>query len=374
MSKNFDHSDLSQLVTEHLTSAILILDDQLRVLYLNPAAENLLESSLHRMQDATIGSILSEEESSEEIFKQSLVDQRPYTKREVQVRILGNGTITIDYTITPVNSPKLGSVLLLEIQKLDRLIRISKDEALVSTHHATKALIRGVAHEVKNPLGGIRGAAQLLQKQLPDEDLLDYTQVIIEETDRLRNLVDNMLGPRKIPNFEAVNVHEVLERVKSLVEAERGDSIEIVRDYDPSLPDLNADKDQLIQATLNIARNAAQALLEKHNSGEEKSLSDSDDQTSPQIKLQTRALRQFTIGSNRYKLAIRINVEDNGPGIPPELMESLFYPLVSGRATGTGLGLSIAQSIVQQHKGIIECESEPGKTLFSIIIPLESQT
>ena len=365
MSNNFDQGDFSRLIIDNLTTSILILDEQLQVQYLNPAAENLLEISLHRIQDAKINAILHEDEETPEVFEQAVKNQRPYTKREAKVSIFGNGTITVDYTVTPIVSPNMGNLLLLEIQKLDRLMRISKDEALLSTHQATKALIRGVAHEVKNPLGGIRGAAQLLQKELPSEDLSDYTSVIIDETDRLRNLVDTMLGPRKIPDYSPQNIHEVLERVKSLIEAECGDAIHIQRDYDPSLPEISADGDQLIQAILNIAKNASQALLENPDC-------DANDEK-PRIIMQTRAVRQFTIGATRYRLAIRINVIDNGPGIPEELMESLFYPLVSGRATGTGLGLSIAQSIVQQHKGLIECDSQPGKTTFSIIIPLESQ-
>jgi len=361
MSEIFDNNALCQLIIDSMASAILILDDQLRVLYLNQPAESLLETSLHRVADLSIHSLIMEDSESIKVFKMALKTSAPYTKREATIQIPGNGKHTVDYTVTPMKSDTQDDLLLMEIQDIDRLLRISKEEALVSTHIATKALIRGVAHEVKNPLGGIRGAAQLLQKELSDPELTDYTSVIIDETDRLRNLVDSMLGPRKLPERSSVNVHEVTERVKSVIEAEKGEQIRLVRNYDPGLPEMKADKDQLIQALLNIVRNAAQALLENPTTNE------------PCITIETRPVRRVTIGSMQHRLALRINVIDNGPGIPADIIESLFYPMVSGRAAGTGLGLSIAQSIVQQHGGIIECESEPGNTRFSIIIPLEKQ-
>jgi two-component system nitrogen regulation sensor histidine kinase GlnL len=220
-------------------------------------------------------------------------------------------------------------------------------------------LVRGMAHEIKNPLGGIRGAAQLLARELPDEGLKDYTNVIIAEADRLRNLVDRMLGSNKLPMLAMTNIHEVLERVCSLVEAETQGGITLVRDYDPSLPDVLIDREQMIQAVLNIVRNAMQAI------------SAQNELRLGRITLRSRAMRQFTIGHIRHRLVAQIEIIDNGPGIPPELQDTLFYPMVSGRPDGTGLGLAITQNIISQHQGLIECDSHPGHTTFSIFLPLE---
>lgn len=232
---------------------------------------------------------------------------------------------------------------------------------MIAKQAATQSLVRGMAHEIKNPLGGIRGSAQLLAKMLENPDLKEFTDIIIDEVDRLRNLVDKMLGPNKLPEREATNIHEVLERVHSLITVESDGQVHLLRDYDPSIPEFMADKEQLIQVVLNIVRNAMQALLSQESV-----------QTTPQIVLRTRAVRQFTIGHTRHRLVLHLAIQDNGPGIPDDIRESLFYPMISGRAEGTGLGLSIAQSIVNQHQGIIECQSEPGHTEFSIYLPLES--
>ena len=248
----------------------------------------------------------------------------------------------------------------MEIEPRDRLLRISREEEMLAQQETTRVLVRGMAHEIKNPLGGIRGAAQLLERELPDPELKDYTQVIIEEADRLRTLVDRMLGPNTAPRLSPTNIHEVLERVRTLLDAESKGTVTFSRDYDPSLPEFLGDKEQLIQALLNIARNAMEAL-EAHL----------DQQATPEIIFRTRALRQFTIGHKRHRLVCRIDIIDNGPGIPPELLQNVFYPMISGRADGTGLGLSIAQSIIGQHRGLIECDSEPGQTDFIIFIPLE---
>jgi two-component system nitrogen regulation sensor histidine kinase GlnL len=217
-----------------------------------------------------------------------------------------------------------------------------------------------MAHEIKNPLGGIRGSAQLLERMLDNPELKEYTTIIIEEVDRLRNLVDKMLGPNKLPERLETNIHEVLERVRSLIMVEAAEKLNIIRDYDPSIPEFLADKEQLIQVILNISRNAMQALLSKRQVN-----------SPAEITLSTRAVRQFTIGHTKHRLVLHISIIDNGPGIPEDIRESLFLPMVSGRAEGTGLGLSIAQSIINQHQGIIECDSTLGKTHFSIYLPLE---
>ncbi|HCC60948.1 MAG TPA: PAS domain-containing sensor histidine kinase [Pseudomonas sp.] len=254
---------------------------------------------------------------------------------------------------------EVDSELLLEVLPRDRLLRITKEEAQLSKQETTKMLVRGLAHEIKNPLGGIRGAAQLLARELPEEHLKDYTEVIIEEADRLRNLVDRMLGSNKLPSLAMTNIHEVLEHVASLIEAECQGSLILVRDYDPSIPEVLMDRAQMIQAVLNIMRNAMQALAGQSELG------------LGRLTLRTRSLRQFTIGHIRHRLVARIEIIDNGPGIPAELQNTLFYPMVSGRPDGTGLGLAITQNIISQHQGLIECESHPGHTAFSIFLPLE---
>jgi two-component system nitrogen regulation sensor histidine kinase GlnL len=245
---------------------------------------------------------------------------------------------------------------LVELLQVDRHLRIAREENLIAQQSTARALVRGLAHEIKNPLGGLRGAAQLLERELPDESLTEYTRIIIDEADRLQLLVDRMLGPNSLPNKRELNVHEVLERVRALVQGELPAAIRIQRDYDPSIPPLQADRDLLIQAVLNIVRNAVQALGE-----------------SGVITLRTRTQRQFTIGSRRHRLVARLEIVDNGPGIPPELIEQIFYPMVTGRSDGTGLGLSIAQSLVNQHGGLIECASRPGETVFTLLLPLESK-
>jgi two-component system nitrogen regulation sensor histidine kinase GlnL len=253
--------------------------------------------------------------------------------------------------------------LLIEVQPLDRLLRISRDESLIAAQETTRNLVRGMAHEIKNPLGGIRGAAQLLARELPNEELGEYTNVIIEEADRLRNLVDRMLGPNQPIKYEALNVHEVFERIASLITAEGLDGLKINRDYDPSIPDIYGDKEQLIQAVLNVVRNAKQALQE-HPPAED---------TQATITLRSRIQRHFTVGTLYHPLVCRLEIEDNGPGISDKFIEEIFYPMISGRAEGTGLGLAISQQLINQHQGLIECESVPGSTCFSIYIPMSPQ-
>jgi two-component system nitrogen regulation sensor histidine kinase GlnL len=244
----------------------------------------------------------------------------------------------------------------MELQQVDRHLWITKEEQLSAQHHISRMLVRGLAHEIKNPLGGLRGAAQLLDLELSDPELKEYTQIIIAEADRLKDLMDKMLGPNKLPQKAELNIHQVLERVRQLVTAEASGSINLVCDYDPSIPDLLADKNQLIQALLNIVRNAIQAL-EQSKDG--------------LIMIKTRIHRQMTIGRKRYKLLIKIDIIDNGCGIKEEMIGQIFYPMITGRAEGTGLGLSIAQALINQHNGLIECRSEPGNTVFSVYLPLE---
>lgn len=350
--------DPNNPLLDNLATAILLVDSNLHIQYLNSSAEMLLELSGSRALGLNIDQLLPEDDTPLAEMRQTLRHGSAYTKRQAKMTLPHGQTICVDYTVTPVLHLG-GEHLLLELQPLDRLLKISREASIISTQETSRALIRGLAHEIKNPLGGLRGAAQLLAKELPDESLKDYTDVIIAEADRLRKLVDRLLGPHKLPEQKPVNIHQVLERVLSLIAAETGGRIKLVRDYDPSIPDLQGDKGKLIQAILNIARNALQALKE-------------DQQPPPQLLLQTRILRQFTLGNQRHRLVCRVDIVDNGAGIPPELLQTIFFPMVSGRAQGTGLGLSIAQSIVSQHRGLIECSSQPGDTRFTLYLPLES--
>jgi two-component system nitrogen regulation sensor histidine kinase GlnL len=342
-------------VLDNLATAVLLIDDQLNLSYLNPAAEILLEVSLQRVTGEPIANLFLENGEQLEGLQAAIDSGSPFTKRQTLIRTPSPQEYTVDYTVTPIHNGTQTS-LLMEIQPLDRLLRISREETIISSQQTTKTLVRGLAHEIKNPLGGLRGAAQLLEKELNDDNLKDYTQIIIEEADRLTRLVDQLLGPKKAPQMAALNIHEVLERVFTLIEAESAGSIALKRDYDPSIPDVQGDKEQLIQAVLNIVRNAMQALNGQNNAT---------------IILRTRTHRQFTIGAVRHRLVVRIDIADNGPGIPGDLIDTIFLPMVTGRAEGTGLGLSISQSIINQHRGLVECASETGNTVFSLYIPLE---
>lgn len=350
-------------ILDNLTTAVLVLSEDLKVQYLNPAAESLFETSITRTQGSPIRDLLVDSEEALGTLHAAADNGQSYTKREAEFLLASGSRLTVDYSVTPISHDAMG--LLVEIQPRDRLLRISREEDIISQQETTRILVRGMAHEIKNPLGGIRGAAQLLDRELVDDGQREYTRVIIDEADRLRGLVDRMLGPNKALKPAPTNIHEVLERVKTLLEAESRGQVHFRRDYDPSLPEFFGDKEQLIQAFLNIARNAMEAAFEHKG--------DTVDPEPPTITLRTRALRQFTIGHKRHRLVCRVDVIDNGPGIPPDLLQNIFYPMISGRANGTGLGLSITQSIVGQHHGLVECESEPGKTDFIIFLPLEDK-
>ena len=249
--------------------------------------------------------------------------------------------------------------IVVELVPLEQQARQEREERLLDQAHANKELIRNLAHEIKNPLGGIRGAAQLLEMEIDSRELTEYTQVIIREADRLQTLVDRLLAPHRRPHVVGdVNIHEVCERVRSLILAEFPKGLKVVRDYDISIPDFRGDREQLIQTVLNIAHNACEALRERIAAGDAR------------LTFRTRVERQVTFGKQRYKLALELRVIDNGPGVPESIKDRIFYPLVSGREGGSGLGLTLAQTFVQQHHGLIECDSEPGRTEFKILIPL----
>ena len=329
-----------------------MFDSALCVSYLNPAAEMLFAISARQARGMSVAELMPEATGFVAALKRALETQHPFTEHELQLHI-ADTMVTLDSTVTPLSTHKL----LVEFLRVERHRRIAREENLLAQYQANRAMLRGLAHEVNNPLGGLRGAAQLLERELPDPSFKEYTRIIIGEADRLRNLLSRLLGPNNLPQKQASNIHEVLERVRSVVLAEIPEGIRIARDYDPSIPDLHADAEQLIQAVLNIVRNAAQALEGKDGN----------------VKLRTRVQRQFTIGPKCHKLVVRIDITDDGPGIPAELIENIFYPMVTGRAEGTGLGLSIAQSLVNQHGGLIECASVPGKTTFTLLLPIENE-
>ena len=350
----------AQQLLETLTTAVILIDAGMCVSYLNSAAEVLLEVSGPRSLGEPINKLIVETDASDSGLERAAATGSGFTKRQTCVTLASGRQTMVDYIVTPYgDDPKRGFVI--EIQPLDRLLQISREEAMVSSQQMTHTMIQGLAHEIKNPLGGLRGAAQLLAKELPSEHLVDYTNIIIEEADRLGRLVDRMLGAPRQLQCEATNVHEIMERVRQLVSAEVGPEIAIERDYDPSIPSFPSDRELLIQGTLNVVRNSAQALS-----------STQCETRQGKIVLRTRTQRQFTIGNARHRLVCRIDVADNGPGIPKEIADTLFLPMVSGRAEGTGLGLAIAQSIFTQHKGLITCTSEAGNTVFSMYLPIEA--
>ncbi|KAA6187271.1 nitrogen regulation protein NR(II) [Thiohalocapsa marina] len=354
--RQLPEGQLEASILGNLNTAVLLFDQDLRLRYLNAAGENLLAMSENTVLGKVAGDLICcPGEPITGRLRQALATRQPFTEREVEILRPDGQPIRVNCTLLPVHQSGADCQLLMELHQVDRQIRITREEHLLSQHQATQALLRGLAHEINNPLGGLRGAAQLLERELPDSALREYTQIIIDEADRLQALLNRMLGPNQMPQYDQVNIHHVLEHVRSLLCAEFPAGPQIIRDYDPSIPDFKADADRLIQALLNIARNGAQAAGD-----------------SGQLILRSRVLRQFTIGSTRYRLVLRVEVEDSGPGIPEAFIERIFFPMVSGRAGGTGLGLAIAQELISQHGGLIECESRPGNTRFLVYLPLES--
>ncbi len=343
-------------ILDHLNAAILLFDRDLTLTYLNSAGEILLaDSSRHLVGLKAYELFKSSDPALLLNLRHCLNMAEPLLDRELILDRM-NHCVTVNFSATPLLKNEQVNEILVELQQVGNHLRISKEEQLLSQQNTARLLVRGLAHEIKNPLGGLRGAAQLLDLELHDPELKEYTQIIIAESDRLQGLMDKMLGPNKLPNKKSINVHEVVERVRQLVQAESSGNIIIKSDYDPSIPDIYADKDQLIQAILNIAKNAVQALNGQGN-----------------IIIRTRIHRQVTIGRKRYKLAVKCDIIDNGPGIDTDMMNQIFYPMITGRADGTGLGLSIAQALINQHSGLIECSSEPGNTVFSIFLPIITQ-
>lgn len=338
-----------------LASAVLLLDRRLHVRYINPAGENVLAISARSLAGKPLAAACTCSSTLRAALDSAAANNWSYTGQNVEVVRNDGEVLHLNCTVTPLHAESAPDVhLLMELQPIEQQLAASREERLIEQQQANRELIRNLAHEIKNPLGGIRGAAQLLEHELNNPSLKEYTQVIIKEADRLQDLMQRLLTPHRPMQPSTVNIHEILERVRSLLTAEFPGSLEVRRDYDTSLPELVGDREQLIQAILNIARNAAQAM---NGSGE--------------IVLRTRALRQVTLAKKRYRLALELKVIDNGPGIPDVIRERMFYPLVSGREGGSGLGLTIAQNFVQHHQGTVECTSRPGHTCFIIRLPLE---
>ena len=349
---------------DQLPNAIIIFDGKTKHLfYANPAAESALDLSRKAIEGHLLGELFADNPALNLMIDEVASSNTAAQRQEMILHVFPN---TINYAAVPAHvvialleDPAL---ILMEWFPIDQQLRSERDERVTQQVEANKQLMRNLAHEIKNPLGGIRGAAQLLEFELPEKGLREYTQVIIKESDRLQTLVDRLLAPhRRAHTTELINLHEALERVRSLVLAEFPSGLRIIRDYDTSLPDIIGDKEQLIQAVLNIVHNAAQALSEEMRRG------------TAVIELRTRVARSVTIAKQRYKLALDLHVIDNGPGIPDEIRDRIFFPLVSGREGGSGLGLTLAQTFVQQHQGFIACESQPGKTDFHIQIPYRKQ-
>jgi two-component system nitrogen regulation sensor histidine kinase GlnL len=343
-----------------LASAVVMVDAQGHISFANAAAENLLESSVKALSRLQLGSQFTNPAELEHIVAQAREHKFSDVRQELVLERAGREPLHVHVIASVLEEP--ADTVLIEFREIVQQMKQDREERLLDQSQVNKELIRNLAHEIKNPLGGIRGAAQLLEMELPPlhlTQLREYTQVIIKEADRLQTLVDRLLAPHRRPHIVGdVNIHEVLERVRSLMLAEFPSGLVIHRDYDASLPEFRGDKEQLIQTVLNIAHNAAQALASRIEKGD------------AEIVFKTRVARQVTMAKVRYNLALDLHIIDNGPGIPPAIRDRIFYPLVSGRDGGSGLGLTLAQTFVQQHLGVIECESRPGMTDFRILLPL----
>ena len=339
-----------------LVTAIILLDENLCVSLVNASAESLLHVSAAQISGNSLDQFVLKSDGLIESLQAALDKGQPFTARDIHLQLPESLIERIDLTVTNFEGPR---GLLLEMHPTSRLNAISQNSSLESQQETTRNLVRGLAHEVKNPLGGIRGAAQLLDRALPNEELQEYTQIIIAEADRLRDLVDRMLGPWQLLSMKPIIIAEIADRVINILKVEFGPEITWVRDYDPSLPTVEGDHDQLIQAVLNVARNACEALGETN---------------SPKISIKTRVNRQFTIRNKRHKSVLQLDISNNGPSIEAKFLEQIFFPMISTRANGSGLGLSITQNIISRHEGSVQVASKTGTTTFSIFLPFSPPT
>lgn len=342
-------------LVEQLSTGLLRLDASLRVAYLNPAAEQLLGSSRKQLEGRILDKAVASFGALRPFLERAIRTGEGFAQRELTLEVPGPAgeSIVLDCSISEyVTDEEKG--LIIELTDASRRLRISRENALLSQLEASRGIVRQLAHEIRNPLGGIRGAAQLLERELPDEALREFTGVIIREADRLAGLASNMLGPGAPAAREHLNIHEIVEHVYRLTSAEVGEEVRVERDYDPSLPNVDVDRAQVIQAMLNLSGNALQAMGD-----------------AGRIVFRTRALSHYTIGSRQHRLVACVEVEDSGPGVPDDLQETLFYPLITGRPGGTGLGLALAQELVTRQDGMIEFTSRPGRTVFQMLFPIE---
>jgi len=342
-----------------MVTSVFLLDQQLLVTYLNAAAQTLLGLSTNQALGRSIAELTRGAESLALMFDRVREGGEGVVQRELAWPAPGGVDRILDCAVTQVILGGKSLRLLLEIEDITQHRRLTRENALLAQLGGSRLMVRQLAHEIKNPLGGLRGAAQLLERELLDPALREYTRVIISEADRLTHLLDSMLGPGRPPSKQLVNVHELLERVYHLLRSEAPTGVAIDRDYDPSLPALTLDPNHIIQAMLNLGRNAIQALTDAAVD-------------SPRLILRTRAANNVSVGAHRHRLVASIQFEDNGPGVLNEIRETIFYPLVSGRADGSGLGLGIAQDLVSRHGGLIEFDSAPGRTIFVISLPMDS--
>ena len=345
---------------DHLATMVAVVEPDGRCLFANAVFEEVLGLSRRSVMRDSIYDWFVDPTLLKEIVTAVAGNEFATSRLQAELKrhlhVLAGDPLPVQVIVTKMD---MAAHVLIELVEIEQQAKQEREERALDQAQANKELIRNLAHEIKNPLGGIRGAAQLLQMDLENKSLIEYTQVIIHEADRLQALVDRLLAPHRRPHLVGdVNIHEVCERVRSLILAEFPKGLKVWRDYDTSLPEFRGDREQLIQAVLNIAHNAAQALSDRIAEGD------------AMLTLRTRVMRRVTINRHLHRLALVLHIEDNGPGIPEAIRDRIFYPLVSGRDGGSGLGLTLAQTFVQQHQGTIECESEPGRTVFKILIPL----
>jgi two-component system, NtrC family, nitrogen regulation sensor histidine kinase GlnL len=342
---------------ELLSTAVMVIDADARVAFANQAAEQMFEVSRRILIGQLVARLFTDETVIDRMLAAARANDLGQRRQLLELRRPLREPLPVQATATA--SYDEATPLILELIEIERQLKVSREEHNLDLSEASRRLLRNLAHEIKNPLGGIRGAAQLLESELPSREQREYTRVVIAEADRLQALVDRLLEPHRSPRVIAnFNVHEVTERVRSVILAEFPRGLTITRDYDASVPEMRGDKEQLIQAVLNVVRNAAQALAARIVSG------DAD------ITLTTRVARHVTLARRHYRLALELHVIDNGPGIPDALKPHVFYPLVSGREGGSGLGLTLAQTFVQQNDGMIDFDSRSGRTDFRIVLPL----
>ena len=352
-------ADAAWAAFDHLATMVAVISPNGHCVFANASFENVIGLSRKAMLKVPVFDWFVDAERVRHTVTAVIRNDFSTSRLETQLRRPANvhpNTLPVHVI---VNRMEASPNVVVELVEIEQQTRQDREERALDQAQVTKELIRNLAHEIKNPLGGIRGAAQLLEMEVESRALHEYTQVIIGEADRLQALVDRLLAPHRKPHVVSdVNIHEVCERVRALILAEFPRGLHVERDYDISIPDFRGDREQLIQAMLNIAHNAAQALVDRIASGD------------AVIVLRTRVARQTTLGKQRYRLALDLHIQDNGPGVPESIRDRIFYPLVSGRDGGSGLGLTLAQTFVQQHHGTIECESEPGRTIFKIVLPL----